>query len=363
MRRTAALIVGGGPAGSAAAITLARGGIMPELVERTEGPHDVVCGGFLGWDALAALDGLGVDAGALGARPITRLRLVGSGRQVEATLPKRAAGLSRRTLDEALLAAAARAGAVVTRGRTVRAMDAEARSVRLDDGAEIAADALFLATGKHELRGAARPLDDHPEPLSVGLRMALPADARLRDALAGVIELHLFDGGYAGLLLQEDGTANLCFSFSKPRVAAAGGADRLLEEVAREAPLLGQRMSGTDLSERQAIAGVPYGWRARATAPGLFRLGDQAAVISSLAGDGVAIALTSGREAASAMLAGALAPAAEYQTAFARRSALPLRLANALRCSAESARARPALMRLARLPSLPGVAARLTRIS
>ncbi|HEX8513535.1 MAG TPA: FAD-dependent monooxygenase, partial [Allosphingosinicella sp.] len=76
MRRTAALIVGGGPAGSAAAIALARAGVEAELVERTEGPHDTVCGGFLGWDSLAALDRLGLDPAALGARPIRRLRLI-----------------------------------------------------------------------------------------------------------------------------------------------------------------------------------------------------------------------------------------------------------------------------------------------
>jgi len=242
-------------------------------------------------------------------------------------------------------------------------MDAEARSVRLDDGAEIAADTLFLATGKHELRGAARPLDDHPEPLSVGLRMALPADAQLRDALDGVIELHLFDGGYAGLLLQEDGTANLCFSFSKPRVTAAGGADKLLEEVAREAPLLGQRMAGADLSDRQAIAGVPYGWRAQTTTPGLFRLGDQAAVISSLAGDGVAIAVTSGMEAANALLESDRAAAPDYQTRFARRAALPLRVADTLRGLAERPGSRSVLMHLARVPGLPRLGAMLTRIA
>lgn len=363
MRRTAALIVGGGPAGSAAAITLAKGGLRPELIERTTGPHDTVCGGFLGWDALAALERLGVDAAALGAQPIRRLRLVGAGRQVEAKLPKLAVGLSRRMLDEAMLAAAARAGAVVTRGRTVRAADAETRSVRLDDGEEIAADALFLATGKHELRGLARPLDDYSEPLSVGLRMAFPATPRLRDALKGYIELHLFDGGYAGLLLQEDGTANLCFSFSKPRFAASAGADALLDEIAREAPLLGERMAGWDRRERQAIAGVPYGWRARTTSPGLFRLGDQGAVISSLAGDGVAIALTSGAAAAKTVLVGGSGSAPNYQTKFAHSSALLLKLADGLRRAAESPRSRQGLIGLARMPGLASLTARLTRIN
>ena len=55
-----------------------------------------------------------------------------------------------------------------------------------------------------------------------GLRTALAPWPRLERALDGVIELHLFDGGYAGLLLQEDGSANLCLSAARRRLKAAG---------------------------------------------------------------------------------------------------------------------------------------------
>ncbi len=86
------LIVGGGPAGCAAAITLARAGTAPRLIERSEGGHDIVCGGFLGWDALALLRRLGIDAAALGARPIARLRLIdGSRVRVDEPVKARAA--------------------------------------------------------------------------------------------------------------------------------------------------------------------------------------------------------------------------------------------------------------------------------
>jgi len=363
VRRTPVLIVGGGPAGAAAAIALARGGILPELIERTTGEHDVVCGGFLGWDALGALERLGIDAAALGARPIERVRLIAGGRTVETTLPRRAIGLSRRTLDEALLAAAAGAGAVITRGRSVRAGDPEARTVRLDDGEEIAADALFLATGKHELRGMARPLDGWSEEPSAGIRAALPASPERHRALAGMIELHLFNGGYAGLLLQEDGTANLCISVTRHRLTQAGGIAPLVAELVEQAPKLGERI-GADMPESwDAIAGVPYGWRASDTAPGLFRVGDQAAVVSSLAGDGVAIALSSGLSAAQAMLSGATEGAQGWQRQFSRKASRPLRVADALRHAADRKGARGALMRLLGIaPGLASVAARLTRI-
>jgi flavin-dependent dehydrogenase len=351
VRRAAALIVGGGPAGSAAAIALARFGIEAELIERSEGPHEIVCGGFLGWDALAALARLGLDPAALGARPIGRLRLVTAKRSLEVALPLMAAGLSRRTLDEALLNAAGEAGAKVTRGKAVRAADLQAREVRLDDEA-VAADALVLATGKHELRGAARPVDISTRPL--GLRTALAPCPELARALEGVIELHLYDGGYAGLLMQEDGNANLCLSASR-------GIEPLAARLAQELPAFADRLGQGEATGWSAVSGVPYGWRASGTGEGVYRVGDQAAVIASLAGDGIAIALESGVAAARAIAGGV--SAADFQRHWARRARQPVGLAEALRRSAERAVPRDAMMALLGwFPSLAPLAAKLTRI-
>ncbi|MET1111098.1 MAG: FAD-dependent monooxygenase [Allosphingosinicella sp.] len=359
MRRTAALIVGGGPAGSAAAIALARSGIEAEVIERTEAPHDIVCGGFLGWDALAALKRLGLDPAALGARPIRRLRLISPGRRIEADLPRLAAGLSRRILDEALIAGALQAGAAVSRGRTVRAADLAERRIRLDDETEVAGDALVLATGKHELRGAGRPIDISTRPL--GLRTALAPGKALASALEGVIELHLYDGGYAGLLLQEDGTANLCLSASRERLKAAGGIEALVARLADELPAFRERLAQGEASGWSAVSGVPYGWRASETVEGVYRVGDQAAVIASLAGDGIAIALESGIAAARGIAGGV--PASAFQRAWARRARRPVGLAEILRRSAENPLARQAMMGLLGwFPSLAPLAARLTRI-
>jgi len=349
MRRSSALIVGGGPAGAAAAITLARGGAMPLLIERSPGERDLVCGGFLGWDALAELKQLGLDPASLGARPIDKLRLVSGARTVEASLPRQAAGLSRRRLDSALLLMAEEEGVAVLRGRTARALDGH--SLRLDGGEEMEADSVFVATGKHELRGAAREIGDRP--VSVGLRAAL---APMPD-LDGMIELHLFDGGYAGLLTQEDGTTNLCLTVTRDRMTDR---DALIAALLEEAPLLGERLSGLLPNHWEAVAGVPYGWRARTTEPGRFRVGDQAAVIASIAGDGIAIALASGAAAAHACLAGDGAQA--FQRNFARRAARPIGMAEMLRKLGARPRRRKLMMGLAAVPGVAKAAARLTRI-
>lgn len=359
MRRTAALIAGGGPAGCAAAIALARAGFEADLIERSEGPRDVVCGGFMGWDALAALARLGLDPQALGARPIRRLRLISGERSLEVALPRVAAGLSRRTLDEALLEAAGEAGARVIRGRAVRAAHLDALQIRLDDDEEVAADALVIATGKHELRGAGRPIDLSTRPL--GLRTALAPGRSLFEALDGVIELHLYDGGYAGLLLQEDGTANLCLSASRERLKRAGSIEALAAQLAGELPSFAAQLGEGEALGWSAVSGIPYGWRASATADRVYRVGDQASVIASLAGDGIAIALESGVAAARAIAAGL--PAPDFQRDWARRARRPVRLAEVLRRSAEHKRPRRTVMALLGwFPSLAPLAARLTRI-
>jgi flavin-dependent dehydrogenase len=337
---------------------LARGGTPALLIERSRESHDVVCGGFLGRDALAGLARLGIDAARLGARPITRLRLIAGNRTAEATLPFAAAGLSRRTLDAALLSAAATGGTAIERGVTVREVaDGVART---GDGAALPAETLFLATGKHELRGLARPRTAAGEDPAVGLRTRLAASPALAAELAGMIELHLFDRGYAGLLALENGAINLCLSVKRSRLGA--GPEALLASLVSDAPRLIDRIAAAqDLPAWQAIAGVPYGWRAMDGTSGVYRLGDQAAVIASLAGDGVAIALASGRMAAEHFHTGGAAGAVGFQHAFAAHAAPPLRMAGTLRKIAEGPW-RGVLPLLTGVPGLADWLAERTRI-
>ncbi len=363
VRRAPALIVGGGPAGSAAAIGLARRGVATLLIERDAAPRDALCGGFLSWRTLATLAHLGIDAAALGARPIGRVRIVAAARTIEAALPGRAVGLSRLALDAALLAEAAAAGATIERGVAARA--AEAGKIRLDDDRIITPLALFLATGKHELRGLARPRDAAGDDPALGLRFRLTPTPSLTQTLDGMIELHLFDRGYAGLLLQEDGSANLCMAVHRSRLAEAEGRpQRLLERLAVESPGLAARLdAAAAVGPAQAVSQVPYGWRARRGEAGLFRLGDQAAVIPSLAGEGVGIALASGLLAAETFATHGAAGGDRYQRRLAARLRLPLAIAGALRGIAERpGSARPLLAIGRSAPWLLNPLARLTRI-
>jgi flavin-dependent dehydrogenase len=338
MRRTPALIVGGGLAGAATAIRLARAGLPHLLVERTRETGDALCGGFLSWRTLETLESLGIAPEHLNPDRITRVQIFAGKRQVDAALPHPAIAVSRHRLDTVLLAEAERIGTPVERGVTVREIDGT--TVRTADGATFAPDALFLASGKHDIRGSARPEDARGADPTLGLRVRIPPSPKLARSLSGGIELHLFDRGYAGLAMQEDGTANLCLAVHRSRLQAAGSPAQLLEALGREMPVLGEWVALIDpAAPIDAIANVPYGWRQRTGADAVFRLGDQAGVIPSLAGEGMGIALASGVAAAAAYRRGGPDAASAWQENFARRLARPIGIASIVRHVAESERA------------------------
>lgn len=357
MRRAAPLILGAGPAGSFAAITLARAGAAPVLMDRDEMVGDALCGGFLSWRSAERLDAAGAHPRELGGHAVTTLALIAGKREATAKLPAPGYGLSRRALDTALRGRAVAEGAklAIDRARAVRpgVIEGESR--------EWPAETIFLATGKHDVRGEARPREAKDPAL--GLRVRLPASDKVRAMLAGRIELHLFSGGYAGIVLQEDGTANVCLALRKSLLAEGGGHPRaLLDRLADEHPRFAERMAFAPAELAiDSVGSVPYGWIARDTSPGIYRLGDQAAVIPSLAGEGMAIAMASGEAAARAWLSGK--DAATFQRRFASRAWRPVRTAQLVWALAERTSGARLLTTLtSAAPVLARAAMALTRI-
>lgn len=363
----APLIIGGGPAGAAAAAVIAAAGHPVRLIERSSGPTDKVCGDFLSSGALARLAMLQIDPLALGGAPIGSLRLVHGRHVAETPLPFRAVGLSRRALDEALLRHAAARGAELLRGCSVQRLEPAAGGfvARTSADATLPATSVFLASGKHDLRGAPRP---HGADEPVGLKMYYALTPAQRAELQGCIELVLFPGGYAGLQLVDQGRAVLCLTVSAGRFRRAGASwERLLARLTAAAPHLARRLEGArpSLDRPLAIAAIPYGYLHHAArgAPGnLFRLGDQACVIASLSGDGVAIALESGTLAARTWLR--RESAAVYDRLLQHRVRRQLRLASLLHGGCSAAPLQPLVAALARArPGILRLIARTTRIA
>lgn len=299
------LVIGGGPAGSIFAAALARAGHAVTLLEKSKEAHDKVCGEFLSREAMGYLQRLGLDVPALGAVPIRSVHLVTPWFRQQTRLPFCAWSITRRIIDEELLALAERQGVQVHRGAHVASLQKDGNdwSATLRDGCIYSAQNVILATGKLDLGGWARPNGKWPHLLAFKMYYRLTAEqfAAVRDA----VELILYPGGYAGLQPVQGGAVNLCFLVDARRLSANGSrADAAFQHVLQHSAHLRERLRGAVslLEKPLAASRIPYGHLQRSTAEGVWRVGDQAAVIPSFCGDGTAIAMHSGTFAAACML-------------------------------------------------------------
>jgi menaquinone-9 beta-reductase len=310
MSQMDALVVGGGVSGAVLSTILARAGRSVLLVEKSSSAHHKVCGDFLSGEALAYLQALDFEPSAFGGVPIRGVRLASRSLISEARLPFPAMSLTRRTLDEALLLHAQRAGVNLLRGVRVNSLNSSylGWSARLDTGADRDSSAAFLATGKHDLPGKPRVLAK--ENGLVAFKMYFRLAPSQHEALGQNIELILFPGGYAGLQPVEDGIINLCLLVTRSRLRRCHGRwPTLFDHMLTSSEFFANRMEGAQpqLGKPLAISPIPYGFICRHSQDGLWRLGDQAAVIPSFTGDGVSIALHSAYLAASVYLGGGTA--------------------------------------------------------
>jgi flavin-dependent dehydrogenase len=293
-----AAVIGGGPAGSTLAILLAQAGCEVILLEKEPTAHHKICGEFISWEAAYYMQLLGIDLPVLGAQIIRHLRLINGKHEIISELPFPGWSLSRRMLDEALIEKALQVGVMVKRGGNVNDLTRHKERWKISIGRQDAAyaKAVFLANGKHELRGWKR--EKHRNHDLIGFKMHFRITPIQYQELCGHVEIILFDGGYAGLDLVENGYANLCFLIEKDQFVRCGkNWNSLLLWLTKCSPHLARRLQdGTALWKKPlAIYHIPYGYlyRTDTQEPNLFRLGDQMAVIHSFAGDGIAMALHS----------------------------------------------------------------------
>jgi flavin-dependent dehydrogenase len=288
------LVIGGGLAGSMVAIRLAAAGRQVTLLEKETTTHHKVCGEFLSPEAVEYLNQVGINPLNLGAATIRSVRLSSKQRVVETSLPFTALSLSRFTLDEALLSCAEERGCKVQRGSFVEQLNIEDDlwSARIRGGESVCAHSVFLANGKHDLRGWERAHTGQGDLVAFKLHWQL--DPAQTEKLRDFIELFLFPRGYGGLSLVERDIANLCLVVRQVELRRIGGWQKLLASVLDENRHLKQRLHGAKaLWDRPlAISSIPYGHLAGQPS-GLWCVGDQAAVIPSFTGDGMSIALHS----------------------------------------------------------------------
>ena len=96
LNSTDVFVIGGGPAGLAAAIAARQQGFRVVVADGARAPIDKPCGEGLMPDGLAALEKLGISVGAENGYPVSGIRFLSAGLGVDASFPNGAFGVGVR---------------------------------------------------------------------------------------------------------------------------------------------------------------------------------------------------------------------------------------------------------------------------
>jgi flavin-dependent dehydrogenase len=279
-------VIGAGPAGSSAAITAARSGARVVLLEAGEFPRHKVCGEFVSAEALDILRDLlqGVsDAGdkLRDAPAIEGVRFLVERACTSAAVSPAGLSLPRYDLDNLLWQAAQQAGVVAKSNCHVRTIEGNGPFELETSKGQIVASAVVVAAGRWS---RFRPKGAVPAgPKWVGLK----AHYREEDP-SGSSDLYFFEYGYCGVQPVSPGVVNACAMVRSDRATS-------LQEVFALHPALAQRSRKWEpLMEPVTTAPLIY----RTPEPvreNLIFVGDAAAFIDPFVGDGISIALRTGR--------------------------------------------------------------------
>jgi menaquinone-9 beta-reductase len=312
-RRFDVVVVGAGPAGSIAALVLARSGARVALADKAAFPRDKACGDLVGPRGVQVLADLGLRVPDAGQG--SDLLAVGpSGRRSRLpaftgrTYPGHGIIVPRLALDHALREAALQAGAVPVRARITAVEaggDGRVDAVISSDGQRLAGEVIIAADGAlSPVARLAGMLDPQTALWGFAIRAYVPAEVPLPLLVLLDASPWRIYPGYGWLFPGENGQANVGIGVG-------------LGNTRRQAPLRGDlaqlvAMLGRhgDLGRDAQPGPVMGGWLRMggtgtpAAAGNVLLAGDAAGLINPLQGEGIGPAMVSARLAAEAVLAG-----------------------------------------------------------
>jgi geranylgeranyl reductase family protein len=351
-----AVVVGAGPAGSIAALNLARRGARVLLLERQPLGREKPCGGGL---TPRAWKGLEVAFGDLVMSRLDSTELHHAGRlTVRVSLGDRPVWMvRRRDFDERIVSEAMRAGAELHDRESVASVEPDARGVTVRSSkGTYRGGALLLATGAEGSLHAALGLLPPRGVMAVGLELEAPARADHLDPRRLIFDFGT-PGGYAWAFPKGD-YWNVGVLSSSRQVAP-----QLRSRLAAFIAQLGVRFDLPGEAARHARGHrIPFHTpRARLTTRRAALIGDAARLADPLYGEGIAQALISGRLAAAAvagLLSGERPDLRSYQIALERATGAHL---CRMRWIARGVYAQPALaVRVLMLPPGRALARRIS---
>ncbi len=287
------IVIGGGPAGTSAAITAAREGARVLLLERGQLPRQRVCGEFVSAESLDLLSGLlGRTAGGTGTVRLSQVRLFVDGHLIPAPIMPAAASIARFDLDAQLMQAA-RDGGVDTRlqASVEKVEGGRPFQVTTSEG-EFAARAVVCAAGRWSNLGCrSNPTNGRAKERWIGVKAHFAEESPPPS-----VDLYFFEGGYCGvqpvrLAGDGDGRINAC------AIVRADVGRTLPEVFAHQAQLAARSLGWQPLMEAVSTSPLIF-QRPQPTQEGMLLAGDAAGFVDPFVGDGISLALRSGAMAA-----------------------------------------------------------------
>ena len=322
------IVVGGGPAGSIAALVLARGGARVALVDKVAFPRDKACGDIVGPRGLQLLADLEVPWPI--GRDIGEIRVVGSN-GCRATLPcgegltypGHGTAITRTVFDSMLHDAAVAAGADPVHARAVGPHTDEGRvnGYRLSTGHAALADFVLGADGAtSRVAGDAGLVDAKRVLWGFAVRTYVPEVVEVPAIVFWEPTPWRAFPGYGWVFPGPDGKANVGLGLGTVADRREGAKvqqalPRFLEHL-RHIELLAAGASSVD--SRRLGGWLKMGVVGTIPAAGrVLLVGDAAGLVNPVQGEGIAQAMGSGRSAAQAILSEPGRAAERYRAALA----------------------------------------------
>jgi geranylgeranyl reductase family protein len=336
------VVIGAGPAGSAAAAWAARGGRDVLVIDSAEFPRDKACGDGLTPRAIAELKLLGLGEWLDGRVNHRGLRMAGFGADVEIewpgpSFPPTSSAVPRTELDDRIRSVAADDGAKMLLGTkavdVTRDSTGRVTSVILDSGDEVGCTELIVADGARSTLGRKLGRAWHQETVyGVAIRGYIATPRASEPWITSHLELRSPAGdvlpGYGWIFPLGNGEVNIGVGALATTKRPADAALRPLMSYYTQ---LRRDEWGFEGEPRAGLSALlPMGGAVSGVAgPNWVLIGDAAACVNPLNGEGIDYGLETGRLAAEMLGSGDFTDAwpAELRRHYAQGFSVARRLA------------------------------------
>ncbi len=304
---TQVAIIGGGLAGLACSIRLARAGIKVILIEKNTYPFHKVCGEYISNEALDYVKSLGVNPFDFGAVSLDKFWLSSpSGNKLELNLPLGGFGISRYTLDYELSKIAKKEGVQIWEGvfvkdvlkndklnETSKKTQAENKFLIETSNGTIESQIVIGSYGKRSNldNKLQRDFSNKNFPY-IGVKYHLKTNLMPDN----VIALHNFWRGYCGISRIEDNKFCFCYLSHKDNITDFKKVEEIEKQLFTENPFLSEILKEAEFlyDKPEIINQVSFSPK-KLIEDDVLMCGDSAGMITPLCGNGMAMALHSSK--------------------------------------------------------------------